>query len=83
MTPWSDLIGIGDTLTVTLFEAGPGLFPQPTNTTGVNFTLLVNSQGQIFFPYAGLIPVAGHTPMEVASRSNMPSAEKQSNRRCS
>jgi polysaccharide export outer membrane protein len=71
MMPWSDLIGIGDSLSVIVLEAGPGLFPQPLtagSSPGATFSLLVDNQGQVFFPYAGRIPVAGHTPIEVGTQ---------------
>lgn len=69
--PWSDLIGVGDALSVIVLEAGPGLFPQPLtagSSPGATFSLLVDNQGQVFFPYAGRIPVSGRTPTEVATQ---------------
>src|SRR5205085_9248505 len=83
-TPWTDLIGIGDTMSVTVLEAGPGLFSsgavgggrgqgesaQIASTgsgPGATFSLLVDLQGAIFFPYVGRIAVAGRTPREVGS----------------
>jgi polysaccharide export outer membrane protein len=67
--PWSDLIGVGDTLSVIILESGPGLFsPASSGSSSATFSLLVNLQGDILVPYAGRIPVAGHTPLEAATQ---------------
>ena len=73
------LLGAGDTLRITIFEAGPGgLFVQSGGTgTGGNYITLpdqeINQNGTITIPYAdkngdgGLVKVAGHTTSEVQS----------------
>jgi len=58
-------IGVGDVLTVTLFEAGEGsLFPSQ-NGARVTFTMTVGSKGEISIPYAGAIRARGRTPREL------------------
>lgn len=62
-------IGTGDVLAVTIWEAGEGgLF---SNSQSKNITipqLTVDRLGHISLPYAGLIKVAGSTPVEVQTR---------------
>ena len=66
-------IGIGDTLTVTIWEAASGgLFgssPIDHITTGSHSVTIpdqmVGSDGAITIPFAGRIPVAGRLPLEV------------------
>jgi polysaccharide export outer membrane protein len=55
-------IGVGDVLTVELFEAGQGsLFPSQ-NGARVSLTLQVDNSGNISIPYAGLIHAEGLSP---------------------
>ncbi|HVV92394.1 MAG TPA: polysaccharide biosynthesis/export family protein [Hyphomicrobiales bacterium] len=55
-------IGVGDVLTVVLFEAGQGsLFPSQ-NGARVQLTLQVDNAGNISIPYAGLIHAEGLAP---------------------
>jgi len=71
--PPNPKIGIGDAVSVTIWEAAPGgLFggvrggETATGATSVTLpTQLVGQDGAISVPYAGRIPVAGHTPPEV------------------
>jgi polysaccharide export outer membrane protein len=67
-------IGIGDTVSVTIWEAGSGgLFSAPLVSdrfsTGANSATIpeqvVGCDGTITVPYAGRIPVAGHTARDV------------------
>jgi polysaccharide biosynthesis/export protein len=71
-------IGIGDTLAISVFEAGPGLFSrqqldgngQLTTDSGATRetlpNLTVDASGSITVPYAGKLVVAGLTPEEAA-----------------
>jgi len=67
-------IGIGDSITVTIWEAGPGgLFSAPLLndriSSGSNSATIpeqvVARDGAISVPYAGRIPVSGRTPRDV------------------
>jgi polysaccharide biosynthesis/export protein len=64
-------IGVGDAVEVTIFESSPGgLFTPPgTAISGGNFVRLpaqvVDRSGTISVPYAGEIPAAGRTPVQV------------------
>ncbi len=66
-------IGVGDVLTIEIFEAhAGGLFiPLDAASRPGNFVQLqpeqVDSTGRITVPYAGSIQAAGYTPQEVAS----------------
>ncbi len=67
------IVGIGDTLTVTIFEAaGGGLFSQPVSDpkqTGSHSIVLpqqiVQRDGAITVPYAGRIPVDGRNVHDI------------------
>ncbi len=70
--PWSGEIGVGDTLTVTVFEIGYGLFANtqdlatrgagaPTAAGHVLPRMEVGDAGTITLPYVGTVSVAGHT----------------------
>ena len=67
------VVGVGDTLTVTIFEAaGGGLFSQPTGSdqqTGSHTAELppqvVQQDGSITVPYAGRVNVVGRTTPQV------------------
>jgi len=66
-----DLIGVGDTLSITVFEAGPGLFNSSrgvilSNAPETLPRIVVDRSGSISMPFAGLIPVGGKTPEEAA-----------------
>ena len=64
-------LGIGDVVSVTIFEAeAGGLFlPSEAGARPGNFVTLpdqiVDSNGDITVPYAGTIRAAGRTPLEV------------------
>jgi polysaccharide export outer membrane protein len=67
-------LGIGDVVTVTIFEAAPGGLFTPAQTAGArpgNFvdlpTQSVDQNGNISVPYAGLVRAAGRTVSEVAA----------------
>ncbi len=76
-----DLLGPGDVLSVSIYEAGSGLFnshrsapPADSSTTATPDTgstaetlprLQVDRSGMIMVPYAGEIRVAGHTTTQV------------------
>ncbi|PKP95448.1 MAG: capsule biosynthesis protein [Alphaproteobacteria bacterium HGW-Alphaproteobacteria-14] len=77
-TPPTDLIGPGDVLTITIFEAGVSLFsgdaPSPVAGAGgfdpsVKAQTLpprrVDDNGLIDVPYVGTVPVAGRTMAQV------------------
>jgi polysaccharide biosynthesis/export protein len=88
--PPAPTIGIGDAVTVTIWEAaGGGLFSAPETTTGAttggggggsrNTTIpeqTVTPDGAISVPFAGRIPVAGHTPLQVQDEIQQRLAEK-------
>lgn len=63
--------GIGDTVSVTIFEAAAGglFIPSEAGVRPGNFVQLPNQnvdpQGNISVPYAGSIQALGHTPAEV------------------
>jgi polysaccharide export outer membrane protein len=67
------VIGIGDELTVTIWEAGNGglfssqatadLVPAPRGVTLP--PLVVGQDGKVTIPFAGRVPVAGKTPADV------------------
>lgn len=63
--------GIGDVVSVTIFEAAAGglFIPSEAGVRPGNFVTLPNqaidTKGRISVPYAGLVPAAGKTPSEV------------------
>ena len=68
-------LGIGDIVSVTIFEPPGGLFvPSDAGARPGNFVTLpnqiVDSDGNITVPYAGTIPAAGRTPSEVQQAIN-------------
>jgi polysaccharide export outer membrane protein len=69
--PKSVRFGVGDVLSITIFEAGPGgLFtpPEPSLRTGNYVTLpnqTVDEHGNISVPYAGAIRAQGRTAIEL------------------
>src|SRR5271168_1063008 len=88
--PPAPTIGIGDAVSVSIWEAaGGGLFSAPETTTGAttggggggsrNTTIpeqTVTPDGAISVPFAGRIPVAGHTPLQVQDEIQQRLAEK-------
>jgi polysaccharide biosynthesis/export protein len=73
-TPAEPTIGIGDSVVVTIWEAaGGGLFASttmpdqiaPGSRSVVLPEQMVGRDGAITVPFAGRIPVAGHSPVEV------------------
>lgn len=66
------LVGVGDVLNVSIFEAAPGGLFTPATAAGArpgNFVDLpaqaVDQKGSIYVPYAGDIPAAGRTIPEI------------------
>lgn len=60
-----EVIGVGDTLQITIFEAGPdGLF-STIERKQTPLQVTVDSSGRVAVPYVGSIPVAGRTTDEV------------------
>jgi polysaccharide biosynthesis/export protein len=65
------VFGIGDVVSVTIFEAAAGglFIPAKAGVRPGNFVTLpnqpVDTKGFISVPYAGLVPTAGKTPAEV------------------
>ena len=63
--------GVGDVVSVTIFEAAAGglFIPSEAGVRPGNFVTLPNqpidTKGMISVPYAGLVPAAGKTPAEV------------------
>ena len=63
--------GIGDIISVTIFEAAAGglFIPAEASVRPGNFVTLpnqpVDTKGFISIPYAGLVPAAGKTPAQV------------------
>ena len=84
-TPPAPKIGIGDTVSVSIWEAaGGGLFNAPATTGGAasgssKTTIpdqVVGPDGGISVPFAGRVPVAGCTPLEVQDQIQQRLAEK-------
>jgi len=82
-----DQIGPGDILSISVYEAGPGLFGnlqrQSTNgETGSTSETLprieVDHNGNIDFPFVGTVKVSGHTATEVQNLLRGRLAEKAS-----
>jgi polysaccharide export outer membrane protein len=80
-----DRIGPGDILSISIYEAGPGLFsniqrPTASGDTGTTAESLprlqVDRSGMIEIPFAGLVSVAGRTPTEVQQIIESRLAEK-------
>jgi polysaccharide export outer membrane protein len=62
-------IGIGDVLTVTIWEAGEGGLFSSAAGKSVNLpAVVVDSTGKISLPYAGEIAVLGSAPLDVQNR---------------
>jgi len=73
--PWRITLGIGDVVSVTIFEPPGGLLvPSDAGARPGNFVTLpnqiVDSNGNITVPYAGTIRAAGRTPSEVQQAIN-------------
>ena len=78
--PYGALIGPGDNLQITLFEAPPALLFGSTQLTGKTMQLgngqrgnslpelMVDAAGQVEVPFAGLIDVLGRSPRQVADQ---------------
>jgi polysaccharide biosynthesis/export protein len=68
----NQVVGVGDVLNISIFEAAPGGLFTPAQAAGArpgNFVDLpaqaVDQKGSIYVPYAGEIPAAGRTIPEV------------------
>ena len=70
-TPSKIVLGIGDTVGVTVFEAAPGglFIPGEAGIRPGNFVQLpeqaIDNEGNITMPYAGVVHAAGRTTVEV------------------
>lgn len=69
----TQLVGVGDVLNVSIFEAAPGGLFTPATAAGArpgNFVDLppqaVDQKGSIYVPYAGEIPAAGRTIPDIS-----------------
>jgi polysaccharide export outer membrane protein len=84
--PVSLVIGRGDILSITVYQAGVGgPFSAPTQGTATTgggsaaFTVpaeMVDENGEITFPYSGRVQVAGRTPLEVQKKLEQDLADK-------
>lgn len=68
----TDVIGVGDTLAVSVFEPGGGLFSGSGTTTSSSGTqmlppLVVGRSGGVPVPFAGEVQVQGLTPTQAAA----------------
>jgi polysaccharide biosynthesis/export protein len=61
----TQVVGVGDILTITLFEAGEGGLFASDNGARVTFVNPVSSDGNITVPYAGQVRAAGRTPQQM------------------
>ncbi|MFD2134791.1 polysaccharide biosynthesis/export family protein [Novosphingobium resinovorum] len=78
--PYGSVIGPGDALQITLYEAPPAvLFASSAPLTSAAATaggqrgmalpdIEVDAEGRIMVPFAGLIDVSGSTPQQVAAK---------------
>ena len=68
----TDIIGVGDTLAVSIFEPGGGLFGGGSSRTGDSGNqtlppLVVDRNGAVAMPFAGTVPVQGLTPAQASA----------------
>lgn len=68
----TDVIGVGDTLAVSIFEPGGGLFGGGSNNAGSSGNqtlppLVVNRNGAVPIPFAGEVNVQGLTPTQASA----------------
>lgn len=66
----TDVIGVGDTLVVSIFEPGGGLFGGASATGAGSQTLpplVVNRNGAVPLPFAGEVQVQGLTPSQASA----------------
>ena len=75
------VVGVGDVLNVSIFEAAPGGLFTPGQAAGArpgNFVDLpaqaVDQKGSIYIPYAGEIPAAARTIPEISASRGRPTA---------
>lgn len=61
-------VGVGDVLSITLFEAGQGGLFSSEYGARVTFAQKVDSDGSITVPYAGRVKAAGNSPQVVEQR---------------
>ncbi|MFC3695446.1 polysaccharide biosynthesis/export family protein [Chenggangzhangella methanolivorans] len=61
----SQIVGVGDTLSITLFEAGQGGLFSSEYGARVTFTQRVDSDGSITVPYAGRVIAGAKSPQTV------------------
>lgn len=61
-------VGVGDLLSITLFEAGQGGLFSSEYGARVTFAQKVDSDGSITVPYAGRVKAAGNSPQVVEQR---------------
>ena len=68
----TDVIGVGDTLAISIFEPGGGLFGGRSNTTETSGQqtlppLIVSRDGAVPIPFAGNVSVQGLTPAQASA----------------
>lgn len=61
----SQIVGVGDTLAITVFEAGQGGLFSSDYGSRVSMTQRVDSDGSITVPYAGRVSAGGKSPQAV------------------
>ena len=59
------LVGVGDVLNVTIFEAGADGIFSSSEKKNVNFDLTVQQNGRISVPFSGTIRASGRTPEQI------------------
>ncbi len=64
----NQIVGIGDGLNITIFEAGQGGLFSSEYGARVTFMQRVDSDGSITVPYAGRVKAAGTSPQEVEKK---------------
>jgi len=63
------VVGVGDVLNITIYEAGEGgLFSSPTSRSANFPAVQVSQEGQISLPYTGVINVDGDTPLRIQNK---------------
>jgi polysaccharide export outer membrane protein len=69
----TQVVGVGDTLNISIFEAAPGGLFTPATAAGArpgNFVDLppqaIDQKGSVYVPYAGEIPAAGRTIPDIS-----------------
>jgi len=77
----TDVIGVGDTLDVTIFERdGLGMFPAAQDGASHLAGLPVETTGSVQLPYIGSVAVAGLTPAEARQHAFAPPSPRGAER---